>query len=109
MTCPCGKGESLETCCGPFISGAALPDSAEALMRSRYTAYATGNIDYTADGSAVNSHPESQTRMVLKRLANLHRTLRWRFRTGVKNQRHAVASGDLDQTIGGPGFSKLLR
>jgi SEC-C motif domain protein len=46
MTCPCGKGESLETCCGPFISGAALPETAEALMRSRYTAYATGNVDY---------------------------------------------------------------
>ncbi len=46
MTCPCGKGESLETCCGPFISGKALPETAEALMRSRYTAYATGKIDY---------------------------------------------------------------
>ena len=46
MTCPCGKGESLETCCGPFIAGTALPETAEALMRSRYTAYATGNVDY---------------------------------------------------------------
>ncbi len=46
MTCPCGKGESLETCCGPLLSGAALPETAEALMRSRYTAYATGNVDY---------------------------------------------------------------
>jgi SEC-C motif-containing protein len=46
MTCPCGKGESLETCCGPLISGKALPETAEALMRSRYAAYATGNVDY---------------------------------------------------------------
>ncbi|HWA78122.1 MAG TPA: YchJ family protein [Polyangiaceae bacterium] len=46
MTCPCGKGESLETCCGPYLSGAALPPTAEALMRSRYTAFATGNVDY---------------------------------------------------------------
>jgi SEC-C motif-containing protein len=46
MTCPCGKGESLETCCGPLIAGKALPETAEALMRSRYTAYATGNVDY---------------------------------------------------------------
>jgi hypothetical protein len=53
---------------------------------------ATGNIDHTADGSAVNSHSKLQMRMVLKRLANLNRALRWRFRTGVKNQRHAIAS-----------------
>ena len=46
MTCPCGKGESLETCCGPLISGKALPETAEDLMRSRYAAYATGNVDY---------------------------------------------------------------
>lgn len=36
--CPCG-GPSLAACCGPFIEGRALPPTAEALMRSRYTAY----------------------------------------------------------------------
>lgn len=36
--CPCG-GASLATCCGPYLAGAALPPTAEALMRSRYTAY----------------------------------------------------------------------
>ncbi|HET9933809.1 MAG TPA: YchJ family protein [Polyangiaceae bacterium] len=46
MTCPCGKGESLETCCGPFIDGSKLPETAEELMRSRYTAFATGKVDY---------------------------------------------------------------
>src|SRR5688572_8165445 len=46
MACPCGKGESLEVCCGPFIDGKAQPPTAEALMRARYTAYAVGNIDY---------------------------------------------------------------
>jgi SEC-C motif-containing protein len=46
MTCPCGKGESLETCCGPIISGKALPETAEALMRARYTAYTTHDVDF---------------------------------------------------------------
>jgi SEC-C motif-containing protein len=46
LTCHCGKGESLETCCGPYLDGKALPDTAEALMRSRYSAYVVGNIDY---------------------------------------------------------------
>ncbi len=46
MTCPCGKGESLETCCGPFLKGTKKPKTAEDLMRSRYSAFATGNVDY---------------------------------------------------------------
>ena len=43
--CPCG-GPSLATCCGPFIEGSALPPTAEALMRSRYTAYVLKNEPY---------------------------------------------------------------
>jgi SEC-C motif-containing protein len=33
-------------CCGPYIAGAALPPTAEALMRSRYTAFVMGEEDY---------------------------------------------------------------
>jgi SEC-C motif-containing protein len=36
--CPCGGGQ-YASCCGPFIAGAAIPSSAEQLMRSRYSAY----------------------------------------------------------------------
>jgi len=43
--CPCG-GTSLAACCGPFIAGTALPPTAEALMRSRYTAYVQRNEQY---------------------------------------------------------------
>ena len=43
--CPCG-GPSLATCCGPFIAGESLPATAEALMRSRYTAYVQRNETY---------------------------------------------------------------
>ncbi|KFC73011.1 hypothetical protein FG94_01689 [Massilia sp. LC238] len=43
--CPCG-GPSLGACCGPFIAGEALPPTAEALMRSRYTAYTLKNEPY---------------------------------------------------------------
>ncbi len=44
-TCPCG-GASLATCCGPYLSGDAIPATAEALMRSRYTAYTRRMEDY---------------------------------------------------------------
>ena len=36
--CPCGGG-AFAACCGPFIAGDAVAPTAEALMRSRYSAY----------------------------------------------------------------------
>jgi len=47
--CHCGSGKPFEACCGPYISGAAVAPTAEALMRSRYSAYAAGAIDYLGD------------------------------------------------------------
>ncbi|MFF5102832.1 YchJ family protein [Streptomyces sp. NPDC000134] len=38
-SCPCGLPEPYEKCCGRFLSGAAAAPTAEALMRSRYTAF----------------------------------------------------------------------
>ncbi len=46
--CPCGSGRELDDCCGAIIAGAPAP-TAEALMRSRYSAYVLGNMDYLAD------------------------------------------------------------
>ncbi len=46
MNCPCGSENALDTCCGPFLAGQALPDTAEKLMRSRYTAYTRADIEY---------------------------------------------------------------
>ncbi len=43
--CPCG-GPRFQSCCGPFLAGAAVADTPEKLMRSRYTAYVTGTEDY---------------------------------------------------------------
>ncbi|WP_207456235.1 YchJ family protein [Azospirillum sp. SYSU D00513] len=44
--CPCRSGKALEACCGPYLAGTAAAPTAEALMRSRYSAFATHNIDY---------------------------------------------------------------
>ena len=43
--CPCGSGKPETQCCGPYLAGAPAP-TAVALMRSRYTAYVRGAIDY---------------------------------------------------------------
>ncbi|MGH8392671.1 MAG: SEC-C metal-binding domain-containing protein, partial [Pseudomonas sp.] len=36
--CPCGSGNLLDACCGHYHAGHPAP-CAEALMRSRYSAY----------------------------------------------------------------------
>lgn len=46
MPCPCASGHNYQDCCGPFLSGTALAPTAETLMRSRYTAYALGDMAY---------------------------------------------------------------
>jgi len=46
--CPCGSGRAYAECCEPFISGASKPSTPEALMRSRYSAYALEIMPYLA-------------------------------------------------------------
>ncbi|MBA1288731.1 YchJ family protein [Pseudomonas japonica] len=43
--CPCGSGSVLDDCCGRFHGDFSAPD-AQHLMRSRYTAYVLGLVDY---------------------------------------------------------------
>ena len=44
--CPCLSGSTYDECCGPFHAGAAAAPTAERLMRSRYSAYAVGDVAY---------------------------------------------------------------
>jgi SEC-C motif-containing protein len=45
-TCYCGSSLPFENCCQPYMNGILKAPTAEALMRSRYTAFATGAADY---------------------------------------------------------------
>ncbi|MET8453329.1 YchJ family protein [Streptomyces sp. NPDC005209] len=45
-SCPCGLPESYDGCCGRYHSGGAAAPTAEALMRSRYSAFVTGDVAY---------------------------------------------------------------
>ncbi len=44
--CPCGSQQGYAECCEPFIAGQRPVETAEQLMRARYTAYVKGSIDY---------------------------------------------------------------
>ncbi len=48
MGCICGKSASIAECCGPLIAGEQRAQTAEQLMRSRYTAHVMQAIDYLA-------------------------------------------------------------
>ncbi|THF56575.1 YchJ family protein [Pseudothauera rhizosphaerae] len=46
LPCPCGSGRGYADCCGPAHAGTQWPATAEALMRSRYSAFALGLEDW---------------------------------------------------------------
>ncbi len=52
--CPCGSGRKYKKCCRVLHHGEVAP-SAEALMRSRYSAYALGLADHIMR----STHPDS--------------------------------------------------
>jgi SEC-C motif-containing protein len=44
--CPCRSGERFGECCAPRLDGTSPAPTAEALMRSRYTAFVVADTDY---------------------------------------------------------------
>lgn len=46
MRCPCTSGDTYDGCCGPILSGAIAAPTAVRLMRSRFTAFATGDAEH---------------------------------------------------------------
>lgn len=73
MSCPCGTDKEFSQCCEPFITGKALPQTAEELMRSRYTAYTIQNIDYIKQTLA----PESQEDFDLQASKDWAQNAKW--------------------------------
>ncbi|MER6409897.1 YchJ family protein [Streptomyces humidus] len=44
--CPCGRSEPYGACCGRYHAGTVTAPTAEALMRSRYSAFVRGDVPY---------------------------------------------------------------
>jgi SEC-C motif-containing protein len=44
--CPCGIESKFDDCCYHYLAGKTQPSTAETLMRSRYTAFVTQEVDY---------------------------------------------------------------
>ena len=46
MECPCQSGKTYSKCCQPLIKGKRQAETAEQLMRARYTAYTQIEMDF---------------------------------------------------------------
>jgi SEC-C motif domain protein len=66
--CPCGTGLPLAECCGRLHDGSAGAATAEQLMRSRYSAFALGDVAYLL----ATWHPATRPRAL-----DLDQDVRW--------------------------------
>lgn len=65
--CYCGHPVAFADCCDQYLSGKTAPNTAEQLMRSRYSAYATNNMDYIERTCAGKARTSFDARTASKR------------------------------------------
>ncbi|MFI7593334.1 YchJ family protein [Micromonospora sp. NPDC049359] len=56
--CPCGSGGAYADCCAPVHGGTAEASTAEALMRSRFSAFARNDTGYLLRSWHSDTRPE---------------------------------------------------
>ena len=71
--CPCGAGSALEKCCQPYLSSKVKAPTAEALMRSRYTAFTEANTEYLRK----THHPKTRSELDIKETESWARKADW--------------------------------
>ncbi len=84
--CFCGTTKSFSACCQPFINKEKLPQTPEQLMRSRFSAYATGNGQYIYDTYAKSS----QVSQSVKELNEWSEACKW-----IALQIHSINNNDV--------------
>jgi SEC-C motif-containing protein len=72
--CPCGSGAPFANCCEPIIQGTRESQTAEELMRGRYSAFATGAIDFIV----ASTHSRTRKEIDLAFIREWSETSTWR-------------------------------
>ena len=72
-SCACGSGFPYRECCEPYIKGKKTAPTAEALMRSRYTAYVEHVIDYIVETCS----QDEKDRIDVKQTKNWSENSKW--------------------------------
>ncbi len=81
--CPCKSELNYNICCQPFHTGKAKPQTAEQLMRSRYSAYFFRKPDYLYE----TTHPDTRGPNLKKELYESINDVNWSFLTIVNTSR----------------------
>lgn len=71
--CPCKSWKDYASCCLPFHSGRAKPETAEKLMRSRYSAYFFRLVDYFVE----STHPHTRSKTLKRELEKMVHQVNW--------------------------------
>ena len=90
--CPCKSGKNFGECCGPIIAGTAKAETAEALMRARYSSYVTGDIDFLKSSAtkAVQEEFDEQASKAWSAAAQWHGLEILRCEDGQKGDKKGV-------------------
>ena len=75
--CPCKSQLNYGICCRPFHYGKAKPNTAEQLMRSRYSAYFFRKVDYLVE----TTHPDTREKGLREELQKTIHQANWSFLT----------------------------
>ena len=86
-TCPCGYKRNYSECCGRFHRGDAYPDTAEALMRSRYSAFVKSESEYLWQ----THHPKTRSPRLKNELAQPNPELHWQSLEIITTSQGAVS------------------
>src|SRR5687767_2877101 len=101
QACPCGSGTPFATCCEPIINGTREAETAEQLMRARYSAFVTGAIDFIVD----STHSRTRKEIDISFIREWSQTSTWRglqiFETKVVNENKAFISFEAQYTQNG--------
>lgn len=81
--CPCKSKKSYQDCCLPFHQNKALPKTAEALMRSRYSAFFFRLPDYLVE----TTHPDTRSPDLRRSLEDTIHHTDWKFLTIVSTSK----------------------
>jgi len=71
--CPCGSQLSFAKCCQIYHEGKKPAPTAEALLRSRYSAFVTGAVDYILD----THHPETRDQIKREEILDWSKNSEW--------------------------------
>jgi SEC-C motif-containing protein len=92
QTCPCGSGSNFADCCEPIINGTRESQTAEELMRARYSAFVTHAIDFIVS----STHSRTRKEIDLDFVREWSETSTWHglevFETKIVNEDKAFVS-----------------